>query len=256
MPAITGRRVRLPLSRRWIADLMHACRAIPLVTVERRMDLSATVAARDRVSDPPAWAALFVKAYAVVAARTPTLRQAYLRFPWPHLFEADESVASVAVARQYEGEPAVFFGHFRAPERKPLSHLTGQVREWKTRPVEEVRSFARLIRYSRYPRPVRRLVWWLAMNLSGRHRAKTFGTFGLSTVGSAGAGLLNVIAPTATTLGYGPLAEDGTLDVRLTFDHRVLDGLTAAAALADLEGVLRGEMVRELTAPAVGVEAA
>lgn len=256
MPAITGRRVRLPLPRRWVADLMHASRHVPLVTVERRVELSQTVAARARVADPLAWPALFVKAYAIVAARTPALRRAYVPFPWPHLFEADESVASVAVAREYDGEPAVFFGHLRSPDRRPLPDLNGHIRDWKTRPVEEVRPFARLIRYSRYPRPVRRLVWWLAMNLSGRHRAKTFGTFGLSTVGSAGAGLLNVIAPTATTLSYGPLAEGGTLDVRLTFDHRVLDGLTAATALAELEGVLRGEMVRELNALAPSAGAA
>jgi hypothetical protein len=44
--------------------------------------------------------------------------------------------------------------------------------------------------------------------------------------------------------------------VRLTFDHWVLDGLTAAAALADLEGVLHGELLRELNAPAVAARAA
>jgi hypothetical protein len=256
MPAITGRRVRLPLPRRWVADLMHACRGVPLITVERRTDLSAVIAARDRAADPPPWPALFVQAYARVAARTPALRQAYIPFPWPHLFVADESIATVAVAREYDGEPAVFFGQIRTPDRQPLAHLAGHVRDWKTRPVEDIRPFARLIRYSRYPRPVRRLLWWLAMNLSGRHRAKTFGTFGLSTVGSAGAGLLNVIAPTAATLSYGPFAADGTLAVRLTFDHRVLDGLTAATALAGLEGVFRGEMVRELNTLAAAADAA
>jgi hypothetical protein len=42
----------------------------------------------------------------------------------------------------------------------------------------------------------------------------------------------------------------------LTFDHRVLDGLTAAAALADLEGVLHGELLRELNALAATAGAA
>jgi hypothetical protein len=255
MPAITGRRVRISLPRRWVADLMHVSRHAPVVTAERRADLSALIAARARVPDPPPWPALFIKAYALVAARTPALRRAYLPFPWPHLYEVDESVASVAVAREYDGEPAVFFGLVRRPDRQPLGKLAALLHEWKTRPVERIRPFARLIRYTRYPRPVRRLAWWLGMNLSGRHRAKTVGTFGLTTVGSAGADLLNVIAPTATTLSYGPLAADGTVAVRLGFDHRVLDGLTAAHALADLEEALRSELLREVNAPVGGVVA-
>ena len=35
--------------------------------------------------------------------------------------------------------------------------------------------------------------------------------------------------------------------MRLTFDHRVLDGATAAQALADLEDILLDEIVRECT---------
>jgi hypothetical protein len=37
----------------------------------------------------------------------------------------------------------------------------------------------------------------------------------------------------------------GRLEMRLSFDHRVLDGSSAAAALADLEGVLLGEILQE-----------
>jgi hypothetical protein len=112
--------------------------------------------------------------------------------------------------------------------------------------VEEIRPFARLIRYTRYPRPVRRLLWWLGLNLSGKHRAKTVGTFGLSTLGSLGADISRVIAPTATTLTYGPFEPDGSVVVRVHFDHRVMDGVAVAAALAELEAVLRTEVVREL----------
>ncbi len=246
MPAITGRRVRLSLPRRWVIDLLHVSRYVPVVTAERRIDLSDVIAARDRVSDPPPWPAIFVKAYAIVAVRTPALRRAYLPYPRPHLFEADVSVASVAVAREFDGEPAVFFGLIHAPDEQPLRQLAAHFRDFRTKPVDQIRPFARLIRYTRYPLPVRRLLWWLGMNLSGRHRAKTVGTFGLSTVGSAGAGLVNLIAPVATGLSYGPIEPDGSAVVRLNFDHRVLDGLTAAAALADLEAALRGEVLREL----------
>lgn len=246
MARVTGRRVPLSLPRTWIADLMHASRGVPLAAAERRLMLAALVAARTRCPDPPPWAAIVVKGYALVAARTPALRRSYQGFPWPHLFEADESVASVAVAREFDGEPAVFFGLIPAPDRQPLHQLAAYLREWKTTPVEAIRPFARLVRYTRYPRPVRRLVWWLGLNLSGRHRAKTVGTFGLSTVAGLGASIPQIIGPTATTLNYGPFDPDGGLTVRLTFDHRVLDGGTAAVALAEMERVLNGELGTEL----------
>jgi hypothetical protein len=53
--------------------------------------------------------------------------------------------------------------------------------------------------------------------------------------------------PITTALNYGVLAPDGSLDVRLTFDHRVMDGGTAARALAELEGVLNGELFDEVS---------
>ena len=34
------------------------------------------------------------------------------------------------------------------------------------------------------------------------------------------------------------IAEDGAVDVRVVYDHRVLDGATVARALEDLEGIL------------------
>jgi len=41
-----------------------------------------------------------------------------------------------------------------------------------------------------------------------------------------------------TTLTYGTLHADGSLDVRLFYDHRVLDGVQPALALRDLEQTL------------------
>jgi hypothetical protein len=246
MPRMSGRRVSLSLPRRWVVDLMRAGRTIPVATVVRRISLSEVMEARSRVTEPPPWPALFIKAYALVAARNPVLRQAYFRHPWPHLYEADESLASVAIARPFDGEPAVFFGLIHAPDQQPLRQLAGHFHDFRTKPVDQIRPFARLIRYTRYPLPIRRLLWWLGMNLSGRHRAKTVGTFGLSTVGSLGAGIPATVSPTATTLTYGPFGADGAADVWLHFDHRVLDGATAAVALTDLETMLRTELVREL----------
>jgi hypothetical protein len=42
------------------------------------------------------------------------------------------------------------------------------------------------------------------------------------------------------------IGPDGGLDVRIIYDHRVMDGTTVARALGDLERVLRHEIVAEL----------
>ncbi len=242
--------MRLSLPRRFVCDLLHASRHTPIVTFERRMDLAGIVAARKAVAHPPAWVLLFTKAFAAVAARRPELRRAYLPTPWPHLWEADESIASIAVEREYRGEPGVFFGFFKSPEKQTLSEMAAILDEWKTQPVEEVRPFCRQNRFTRLPRLARRFLWWYATAWSGKIKAKNFGTFGVSLTGAAGATALNLIGPLTIALNTGVVDDAGTVDVRLHFDHRVIDGMPAARALAEMEQYLRTEIVAELTAMA------
>ncbi len=246
----TGRRLGLSLPRRFVCDLLRAAQRVPIVTFERRMELAEVVAARRTVARPPAWTLLFAKAFAAVAARHPEFRRTYLSHPWRHLWEADESIASVAIEREFRGESGVFFGFLKAPDKRPLAEMAAVLEEWKTRPVEEVRPFRRQIRYTRYPRPLRRFLWWVGTEWSGKKKAQNFGTFGLSLTGSAGATALNLIGPLAVALNTGVVRDDGTVDVRLHFDHRVLDGMPVARALAEMEAHLRGEIVAELTAAA------
>jgi len=246
MAEVAGHRMPIPLPRRWIADLLHAGRRVPTVTVERDVNVSAVAAARRQLANPPAWMLLFAKAYAQVAARRPELRRAYLPFPWPHLFQADESVATVAVEREYMGEPAVFFAHIRHPDRQPLRQLVTHLNRWRTHPIENIRSFSRLIRYSKYPWPMRRMAWWYAVNASRRCRLRVLGTFGVSVTASEGATALNLISPLTTTVNYGLFRADHTLPVRVHFDHRVMDGAPVARALADLEETLNTDIVQEL----------
>ena len=94
--------------------------------------------------------------------------------------------------------------------------------------------------------PLRRLVWWAALNLSGHRRARLLGTFGVTTLGNLGASPHEVISPATTTLSYGILGPDGSLDVQNTLDHRVLDGAPLARALEDMERVLKCEILAEL----------
>ena len=246
MPQPTGRSVPLSLPRRFIGDLLHAARRVPSVPVERRMDLAEVVAARAAAAPRPSWCALFLKAYGFVTAARPELRRAYLTFPTPHLYEHPINVASVAVERRFGDEDAVFFGHITRPEERGLPELDAWLRDLKERPVEGVASFRRALTVSGLPRPLRRLGWWVAVNAWGRKRAHFLGTFGVSTYAGLGAASLHPLSPLTTTLNYGVIGSDGQADVRLVYDHRVLDGATVARALQDLERVLTCEIVAEL----------
>jgi hypothetical protein len=214
------------------------------------MHLADLVAARRDTAARVGWCAIFTKAYGLVAAARPELRRCYVPFPWPRLYEHPLTVASVALERNYRGEPAVFFAQVVSPERMSLAELDRKVREYKQAPLESVGAFRRALRVSRLPRPLRRFAWWLGLNASGYWHARYFGTVGVSLTASLGAASLHQLSPLTVALNYSPFRADGTIDVRLTYDHRVLDGGPLARALAALEDVLHAEILTELRAPA------
>ncbi len=251
MAKVQGRTIPLSLPRRLIGDLVHFARKIPSVPVQRRMDLSAVVSARDALADRPSWFAIFTKAYGEVAARLPELRRAYLSFPRSHLYEHPHNIASVAIEREYQGEPGVFFAHLRGPEQQALRELDAHLRRFKEEPIEHIGLFRRALAMSRLPRPLRRLMWWIGLNSSGPKRAKRMGTFGVSVYSGLGAESLHPLSPLTTTLNYGVIRANGEVDVRIIYDHRVMDGAVIARALALLEQVLNREIVGELRSPAI-----
>lgn len=246
MPQPLGRRLALSLPRRFIADLVHFARQIPLASIHRRMNLGTVNAVRRQAQPRPGWCALFTKAYAFVAARRPALRRVYVPLPWPHLYEHPLNIAAVSVERRFGDEEAVFFAHLRSPEEQSLLDIDRHLDTCKEGPLERIGLFRRLLTISRFPGPVRHLLWWFGLNMSGRRRARYLGTFGVSVVSNFGATSPYLLTPVTTALNYGVVADDGTVDVYLTYDHRVLDGGGAARALEELEGVLTSEIVTEL----------
>jgi len=237
-----GRKLSLSPPRRLISDLMHFARQVPSVPVQRRMNVSRLVAARQLAEPRPSWIALFTKAFAMVAARRPTFRQAYLGFPWPHLYEHPISVASIAIERRIGDEDAVLFAQLRSPDQMTPDQLDRFIKECKEQPVESIGTFRRALRISRLPRVLRRFIWWLGLNSSGYKRARNLGTFGVSVYSGLGAEGLHPLSPLTTTLNYGVIGEDGNVDVRLIYDHRVLDGATVARALEEMEGILNHDL--------------
>lgn len=241
-----GRWIGLSLQRRFVCDLLHFAKKLPSIPSQRRMRLADVVAARASQSNHVSWCAIFLKAYAIVSATRPELRRSYMPLLWPHLYEHPINVANFSLEREHNGESGVFFAQIPKPELLSLADLDALVRHHKTAPIESVPSFSRALLLSRLPLPLRRLVWWLGLFSDGVVRAHFFGTFGISVVAAFGAGALHILSPLTTTLNYGTFEPDGTIDVRLTYDHRVLDGATVARALAALEEVLHGEIHAEL----------
>jgi hypothetical protein len=248
MSELRGRNLALSLPRRFVCDLLHFAQKVPTVPVQRRMNLAKVVEARLAALPRPGWCALFTKAYAMVAAAHPELRRAYLSFPRPHLYEHPINVASIAVERQWGNEPAVLFAPVRSPERLGLAELDSALRRFKVEPIDSIGGFRRALGLSRWPRPLRRFVWWLVLNCWGRKRGNYMGTFGVSVYSGLGAASLHPLSPMTVTLNYGVFDADGSVDVRLIYDHRVLDGATVARALQQLESVLECEILVELRA--------
>ena len=127
-----------------------------------------------------------------------------------------------------------------------LMKLDTCLRHAREAPVENLRSYRMAKAMYWLPTFLRRTLWWIGLNGSGYYRARHFGTFGVSVYASLGAESLHPLSPLTSTLNYGPIDAEGNVNVRLVYDHRVLDGATVARALARLEEVLTNECVVEL----------
>jgi hypothetical protein len=241
-----GRSMSLSIPRRLIIDLMHASRRSPLVPIERRMHLAELITVRNQTQPRISWCAIFVKAYARVAARRPELRRAFLSRPWARLYESADNVATVMIERDFRSEPAVLPAHLRSPERMRLEDIHAWLRQHQRAPIEDIGSYRRALRVTSLPTVVRRMLWRFTLDWSGSQRVRNFGTFGLSATAGSGAETLAVRSPLTTTLHYGVVDRHGVLPVRITFDHRALDGATIARGLAELEEALTGEVLDEL----------
>jgi hypothetical protein len=242
---LRGRPLRLSLPRRMVIDMLHFASRVPTVPVQRCMSLAPLVAARSACTDRPSWSAIFTKAYALTAREFPELRRAYVKFPWPHLYEYPVSVASVVCQREYQGEPGLLPLLIKDPAELSLSELSRLIRHAMTAPVDDVRNFRRALKVGRLPRPLRRLLWWLALNL-GRQRANFVGTFAVSVYSALGAESLHPLSLWTALINYGPISTDGKVNVRVIYDHRTLDGATVAKALASLDNKLSGAILEEL----------
>ena len=241
----TVRKITMP--RRLVADLMHASMRVPFVSLARPLNVRGLLEARAQAAQPPGWAAIFVKAFALVAKDEPVLRTLYVKWPWPRLYELPRSVAMVAIARVEDGQDCVLPQKVTAPDEMPLAEVDALIRHAKEAPVDEVPAFRKMLRATRLPLPLRRLLWAIGLNF-GRQRANYFGSFGVTSVAAYGAGELHALSPGPFILSYGVVEPDQTIDVVIRWDHRITDAALMAKALTRLEQVLNSEIAAELRA--------
>jgi len=251
---LRGKFISLSLPRRTVIDLLHFAASIPSVPVQRQMSLQPVVRARAACDDRPRWTAIFAKAYALVAKEFPELRRAYIKLPWPTLYEYPLSNASIIIERDYEGEPSLFSILIKDPATQSLRDIGRILHHASTTPVDAIKHSRRTMRFAALPRPLWRLLWWIALNF-GRQRSNFFGTFAVSVYSALNAESLHPLTPLTTTLNYGVIDSEGKVTVRIIYDHRVVNGATVARALARLEEILNTSLVDEIRSQAVRAQA-
>ncbi|MFO1185490.1 MAG: 2-oxo acid dehydrogenase subunit E2 [Bauldia sp.] len=235
----------IPPLRRLIIDFMHFSVRVPAVVAERRMRLAPLSATRGQASERISWLAIFAKAYVIVVDEFVELRRAYVTLPWPHFCEFAEAEGFVTIEREADGERAALNLPLRRGPGLGLAKLDGTIRYARNAPLGEVPYFRRLLLVARLPRPLRRLAIWLGLNW-GRQRSKYFGSFLITSYAALGAEALRPLSPATSTLTYGTIDEEGSVTVRITYDHRVVDGAIMARVLVRLEEVLNGVVADEL----------
>ena len=175
---------------------------IPFVSLSRTLNIRQLLEARALAAQPPGWAAIFVKAFSLVARDEAVLRTLYVKWPWPSFYELPRSVAMVAIARIEHGQDCVLPQKVTSADTLPLSEIDAQIRHAKDAPVDDVPAFRKILRVTRLPLPLRRLMWLVGLNF-GRQRANWFGSFGVTSVAAYGAGELHALSPGPFILSYG-----------------------------------------------------
>ena len=114
---------------------MHASIKIPFVSLRRPLNIRALLEARALAAQPPGWAAIFVKAFSLVAKDEPVLRTLYAKWPWPSFYELPRSIAMVAIARVEDGQDCVLPQKVPAADMVSLIEVDAQIRHAKDAPI-------------------------------------------------------------------------------------------------------------------------
>jgi hypothetical protein len=234
----------VPRSRRLTIDLLHYHAKVPTCAHDRWCDFRPVTEARHECPVRISLSMIFVKAFGLVATRYPALRQMYLPWPWPHIYQHPSSVAMLATHRDFRGEPWLFWSRFKRPEAQSLVELQAALERYQTAPVEEV--FPWQLQLSALPTPIRRLLWSWTFYVGGPARVRRAGTFFVTTIAGRGAEIQHPPAFLTANATYGPIDERGRSRVTIAYDHRLMDGRLVADVLSEIDAALAGPLIDEL----------
>jgi hypothetical protein len=229
-----------------IFDVLYFSKKIPTQVISREANLQRLAELKKNPDTKIGWSLLFLKAYAILSSRHRVLRQTYMRWPWPHFYEHPTPVARLTVSRFHDGQDRVFFARFTESDSCSLIELQQQMKLRQQSPIKTLGNFRRQVIVSRLPAPLRRMIWWLSLNVSHHVRTILFGTFSLTTVSGRGATSIHPPSLSTTTITYGPIDNTGDVRLAIVYDHRVMDGAVIADFLVELEEILNGPIADEL----------
>jgi hypothetical protein len=241
-----GKPVPLSLGRRLIVEHCHFSSLTQKGVFTKKLGIAPLLNALANNPAKPPLTVVFLKAFALIANTMPELRRTYIKLPWPQLHELDYSIGMLPITREMDGEEVVLMAQFRDPAQESFADLASSLAYQKTSPIRSVKNFNRALKFVALPWPLRRIAFWIGLN-SARHKPKFFGTFAVSSVGTAE--IVYAIHPLTTLISYGLIDKtNNTIDVTFSFDHRVFDGMTVARAYDGLEAVLNGAIAEEINA--------
>jgi len=241
-----GKRIALTQARRLVDDVLWLAKRQPMAAFYRDLDLSRLEELRKRTQPRLSWNVIMMKAYALVSRQYPELRQCFVGLPWAHIYQAEETVAVLTVARNDDAGQRLYFARFHTPEKFTLRQLQDLLNHYCTEPPQQIKQFRHQDRFSAAPTWVRRLLWRFLVDLWPAKRCAYLGTFGMSLSGFNQTFGNCHLGPSTTVLGVDPTPRQGISRVLLTFDHRILDGKPAIDVIAALNRELHGPILAEL----------
>ncbi|MFC3575164.1 2-oxo acid dehydrogenase subunit E2 [Streptomyces yaanensis] len=182
------------------------------------------------------------EANAVLAPGRPSLLRA------PRITRFESVTAKLALDRTMDGERTVLSALLHGLEDASLAEIQRGVDRYRGEQAVELPEFKGVRMLGRLPVPLGRAAF-AAVLRDPRRRPGIFGTVSVSSLGHSAVDGFHSAGGTAITLTAGrildrPVVRDGRIEpapvmrLGLTFDHRVIDGATAADVLSDLRDTM------------------
>lgn len=194
--------------------------------------------------------AILLKAIAIAQLHHPASRTFCL--PGSRTVTYNDIVAGFTVERLIENEPIVFFGEIEKPHQKSIIEISNELNAYSHAELFSVNKLRQQVMFANLPSIIRKILFFLALNLPPIRLLCMSATFGLSSLGALK--VSKVAGPGVCTSVFGIGAVEQRVVVRdqqivvrpmmsmsLNFDQRAMDGALAASFLDDVKNLLEGK---------------